>query len=200
MRELLTLDRFRTLADAYGGVIARWPEEHREAAKQMVFDPEAGDILAQALALDEVLDTWTVAPPALSLRERLTSAAPATKKRPAARGRLWWSSIGIAATLAGATAGTAAVAIVSPVDPSSDSSTSFGDVGTQGKLSHEQNTHSFDRIWHPQSFPRWSAHRRADHAPDERTDDQCGLAADCRRRVAEVGATTVPRGASGCAA
>ncbi len=131
MREPLTADRFRALADAYGGVVARWPEDHREAAVQMASQPAAREILAQALALDEVLDAWTVAPPSISLRERLTADAPAPKRRLAARGRLWWSGIGIAATLAGATAGTAAVAIVSPLDPPSDSSTSFGDVGGQ---------------------------------------------------------------------
>ena len=131
MREPLTLDRFRALADAYGGVVARWPEDCIEAAMQMASQPIAREILAQASALDEVLDEWIVAPLSVSLRERLTAAIPVPRRWLAARGRLWWSGIGIAATLAGATAGTAAVAIVSPVDPPSDSSTSFGDIGAQ---------------------------------------------------------------------
>lgn len=129
MTRPLTLDRFQALADAYGGVVARWPEPYREAAMQMASQPAAREILAQAFALDEVLDGWTVAPPSAALRERLVAGAPT--RRLGARGRLWWSAVGIAATLAGATVGTAAVAMAAPIDPPSDSSTSFGDVGAQ---------------------------------------------------------------------
>ena len=58
---------------------------------------------------------------------RIVSAAAPTEKL-ITRARLWWSGVGIAAALAGATAGTAAVAIAAPVDAMSDSATSFGDV------------------------------------------------------------------------
>lgn len=129
MTEPLSLERFRDLADAYGGVVARWPERHREAAMRMASAPEASAILEQASALDEMLDAWHVpaAPPAL--RDRLIGDAPG--KSLAARARLWWSGVGIAAALAGAAAGTAAVAMVMPVDASPESSTSFGDVTGQ---------------------------------------------------------------------
>lgn len=132
MTEPLTLERFRELADAYGGVVARWPEQHRQAAMRLASQPAAVDILEQASAFDEVLDAWRVPAPSDSLRRHLVAVAPAPRGRFATRARLWWSGVGIAAALAGATAGTAAVAIVSPIDASSDSSTSFGDVGEQG--------------------------------------------------------------------
>jgi len=49
----------------------------------------------------------------------------------AARAKLWWSGVGIAAALAGAAAGTAAVATAAPVDATPESSTSFGDIAGQ---------------------------------------------------------------------
>jgi hypothetical protein len=128
MTEPLTLARFQTLADAYGGVVARWPEEYRKAAAAMASDPDARDILDHALALDGALDAWRVAPPSRALREQVIAGAPVRAERFVMRARLWWSGVGVAAALAGATAGTAAVAIVAPVDAVSDSGTSFGDV------------------------------------------------------------------------
>ncbi|QBM75975.1 hypothetical protein E2E30_09505 [Sphingomonas sp. AAP5] len=128
MREPLTLARFQELADAYGGVIARWPEEHRDAAMALAVQPAARHVLADAFALDAELDTWRVSPAALSLRARVIADAPAPTRKIAGRAKLWWSGVGIAAALAGATAGTAAVAFVAPPDTPSDSGTSFGDV------------------------------------------------------------------------
>ncbi|WP_445191839.1 hypothetical protein ACT009_14875 [Sphingomonas sp. Tas61C01] len=128
MAERLTTARFAALADAWGGVVARWPEEHREEAAAMASHPGARDILDRALALDGVLDTWRVALPSLSLRDQVSAGAPVRTERMMRRARLWWSGVGIAAAMAGATAGAAAVAIASPVDAVSDSSTSFGDV------------------------------------------------------------------------
>ena len=130
MNELLTLDRFEELADAYGGVIAHWPEHVREAATRMAARPDAARILARATALDDALDAWTVPSPSDALRRIVTRDAPAPSRDWALRARLWWSGIGIAAALAGAVTGTAAVAVVSPADTSTGS-TSFGDVGTQ---------------------------------------------------------------------
>ncbi len=129
MSEPLTLARFRELAEAYGGVVARWPDRYRGAAEAMASDPAARRILADASLLDEALDAWQVAAPSALLRQRVIDGAPAPTGRIVTRARLWWSGIGIAAALAGATAGTAAVAIASPVDVASDNATSFGDVG-----------------------------------------------------------------------
>lgn len=128
MTEPLTLARFQVLADAYGGVVARWPEEYRESAAAMAQHADARDILGHALVLDEALDAWRVEPPTLSLQERVTAIAPVKVERIVMSAKLWWSGLGIAAALAGAAAGTAAIAITAPVDAVSDNGTSFGDV------------------------------------------------------------------------
>lgn len=130
MNEPLTLERFRELADAYGAVVARWPEVYRDAALQMAQSVPARAIIADASSLDATLDTWGA--PALSaeLRDRIVAVAPVRAGRFARPSRLWWSGIGIAAALSGAVAGSAAVAMVAPVD-ASDGGTSFGDVATQ---------------------------------------------------------------------
>ncbi|WP_419816357.1 hypothetical protein [Glacieibacterium sp.] len=130
MNEPLTIPRFEELADAYGGVIAHWPEDVRDAALRMAAQPDAARILAQASALDALLDTWAVPLPSDTLREAVIGGAPALKRKLAIRWRLWWSGVGVAAALAGAAAGTAAVAMVAPIDAAT-SSTSFGDVGPQ---------------------------------------------------------------------
>ena len=129
MPEPLTLARFQELADAYGGVVTRWPEQHREAAMAMASQPGAR---ATPLRPRRCwMRLWTYGgwlAPAYSLRDRVIRSAPVTTGKIVTRGRLWWSGVGIVAALAGATAGTAAVAIASPIDASSDSATSFGDV------------------------------------------------------------------------
>lgn len=126
MREPMTLARFEELADAYGGVVARWPEQHRDAAMAIAVQPAARIFLEQASALDGALDAWQVAPPAETLRAQVISDGPAPVARIMTRTRLWWSGVGIAAALAGATAGMATIAIAAPVDAASDSGTSFG--------------------------------------------------------------------------
>lgn len=128
MTDRLTLERFRDLADAYGGVVERWPEEYRAAAAQIAAHPEASAILGKALALDEALDAWLVPSPSARLRDRVASSAPTPARSRVSRVRLWWSGIGIAATLAGAAAGAATVVLVAPSEAGSGASTSFGDV------------------------------------------------------------------------
>lgn len=128
MREPLTLARFEELADAYGGGVARWPEHYREAAFEIASRPNGRIILERASALDGALDTWRTAPPAETLRARVIGGAPVpATARMMTRARLWWSGVGVAAALAGATAGMATVAIAAPMDAASDSATSFGD-------------------------------------------------------------------------
>ena len=102
MREPMTLDRFRALADAYGGVIARWPEDQRDAAMRFVAHHEAVTILQEASAVDTMLDAWSVPAPASSLSDRIAGHRAVPHPSPAGRVRWWWSGIGIAAALAGA--------------------------------------------------------------------------------------------------
>ncbi|WP_293881300.1 hypothetical protein [Sphingomonas sp.] len=132
MSDRLSIERFQELANAYGGVVARWPGPHREAGTTMASDPPAKEILAQALSLDDVLDTWHAPVVTDSMRKRVMADTPVPRSGFARRARLWWSGIGIAAALTGAVAGAATVAIVAPIDASSDGGTSFGDVGPQG--------------------------------------------------------------------
>ncbi len=131
MREPMTLDRFRALADAYGGVIARWPEDQQDAAMRFAAHPEAVTILQEASAVDTMLDAWSVPAPASSLSGRIAGHRAMPHPSPAGRVRWWWSGIGIAAALAGAASGTAAVATVSPSDAPQENVTSFGAVDPQ---------------------------------------------------------------------
>ncbi|MFS0771123.1 hypothetical protein [Sphingomonas sp. 1P08PE] len=132
MTEPLGLDRFRALADAYGGVVARWPESCRDEAVRLGRMPEGEAILARASVLDMTLDEWTVAAPSTTLSAHIEARGSIAVVSMRSRLRWWWSGMGIAATLAGAVAGTAAVAMVAPADVVA-SSTSFGDIaGTDG--------------------------------------------------------------------
>jgi hypothetical protein len=131
MTELLTFDRFRDLADAYGSAVARWPEPVRAAAMRMAIEPAAAAILAGAAALDTTLDAWRVPAPDRSFQDRVTRTAPASGTGFATRPGLWWSGLGIAAALAGAAVGTAAIAAVAPPDAPVESNTSFGDIAGQ---------------------------------------------------------------------
>jgi hypothetical protein len=131
MTERLTLERFEELADAYGGVVARWPEIYRSDAMSMAAEPEAAQILAKALTLDMILDIWSVAAPTANLQAHLINDSTASGRRFGGRARLWWSGIGVAAALAGAAAGAVTVALVAPLEATPDGSTSFGDIAGQ---------------------------------------------------------------------
>jgi hypothetical protein len=129
MTDPMTEARFLALADAYGGVIARWPEAERAAALTMAGSPSMQAVLADAQRLDEQLDLWRVEVPAAALRERVL----ATRRVPLSRrARLWWSGIGIATALAGAAAGSVAASAALPSDHGiSDDATAFGDLSAQ---------------------------------------------------------------------
>ncbi len=72
--------RFRTLADAYGGDVTRWPAADHDMARAFAAAHAvwAQPCLADAAALDALLRQSVVAPPARALRERITVAAPQT--------------------------------------------------------------------------------------------------------------------------
>lgn len=94
-------DRFETLAETYGGDIARWPAEARDAATELlVREPEfARTVLARAAELDEALAAYAVEAPSAALTGRILAAAP----RPArARWRAWLTPAGLGAALAAA--------------------------------------------------------------------------------------------------
>ncbi|MBA2936522.1 hypothetical protein HZF05_20770 [Sphingomonas sp. CGMCC 1.13654] len=129
MTETLTEARFIELADAYGAVVARWPEAVRADAMAMATRPAMQAVLVEAERLDTRLDLWTVEAPSAALRDRVISSHRTPLSR---RARLWWSGIGIATALAGAVAGSVAASAALPSDHAvSDDATAFGDLSQQ---------------------------------------------------------------------
>jgi hypothetical protein len=129
MTEPLTEARFIELADAYGAVVARWPEAVRAGAMEMAKRPAMQAVLAEAECLDTWLDLWKVGAPSAALRDRIYASRHMPLSR---RARLWWSGIGIATALAGAAAGSVAASAALPSDHAvSDDTTAFGDLSQQ---------------------------------------------------------------------
>lgn len=130
--ETLSLDRFRALAQAYGGCLSHWPEEVREEGRRRAREPAFAAILANEAALDEVLDLWTVPAPTAGLAQAMAAGAPVRRARRTTRPWFWWPGVGLAAALAGGGVGATAAAVLAPVQiVSSDISTAFGDIGSQ---------------------------------------------------------------------
>jgi hypothetical protein len=123
--EPFDLARFQALADAYGGVIARWPGDEADEANRWSRTPEGRAILADALALDETLDHWLTPVPSNALAARVLADAPKTSIKRSVN--LWWAAIGMTVALSGATAGIAATTIITPASQP-DSMTVFGDL------------------------------------------------------------------------
>lgn len=98
----MTPERFETLAEAFGGDVARWPPAERDAAAElMTARPDwAQGVLARARGLDAALDA--VAPPRAdaALAGRILAAAP----RPRRRWTGWLVPAGMGAGLAAACA------------------------------------------------------------------------------------------------
>ena len=115
----MTPDRFRSLADAYGGDLRRWPEADRTAAHALLAQgqPELHRLLAEARLLDDVLDSHTVNAPDPALVERIAGGAAAIQPsltRPATRWRTawWWPGAGLAGIgLAGSVIGAFVVSV-----------------------------------------------------------------------------------------
>ena len=127
MTDRLTLQRFTDLAQAYGGLIERWPEADRAAARDLAQSPDGAAIMADASMLDQALDAWRVALPQPRLAQHIAASgvrAPQWRTRIG----LWWSGIGVAAALAGAVAGFVAVTLATPHDLAASADTSFGDI------------------------------------------------------------------------
>ena len=102
----MDLDRFRALADAYGGDLRRWPAAERAAAEGLRdADAEARAILDREAEFDHLLHQAPAPVPA-ALRAAVLAKAPTAHTRRRAAWRLWVSGAGLAATAAaGALAG-----------------------------------------------------------------------------------------------
>ena len=68
----MTLEEFRSLTDAWGADVERWPQAAREPARRLAAMPQAAEILEKARQLDGLL----AARPQVS-RERASRAAHA---------------------------------------------------------------------------------------------------------------------------
>jgi len=98
----VTEERFKVLAEAYGGDISRWPPDEREAAAALMAAKPAftQDVLVEAGLLDAVLDDWTRQPAPAALVARIVAGAPAPRR--ASRWRGWLMPAGLSAGLAAA--------------------------------------------------------------------------------------------------
>jgi hypothetical protein len=68
----MNIERFKILVEAYGADPSRWPEGERDAAVAFAeTSPEARRLLAEAAALDRLLDAAETTPAARALEERI---------------------------------------------------------------------------------------------------------------------------------
>ncbi len=100
---MMTLDRFEDLAGLLGPDLARWPEAERGAAQAfMAANPQAARAaLAQASALNDLLESARDAVPGLALYDAVIASAPAAHDA-APR---WSAMAAAAALLVGVSAG-----------------------------------------------------------------------------------------------
>lgn len=99
----MTPERFETLAEAYGGDIARWPAAERDAAalRAAAHPDEAYAALARAGSLDALLDAAPAPRAPAGLIQRIAAGAPLRRER---RWSAWWLPAGMGAGLAAACA------------------------------------------------------------------------------------------------
>ena len=113
----MTPERFRSLLDAYGADLRRWPEAERDAAHAVAGDrAELRAAVAEAAMLDRELDCHEIAAPAAALIDRIVAAAASSSadapSRPWWRTNPFWPGAGWALTgLAGALAGALLVSV-----------------------------------------------------------------------------------------
>lgn len=120
----MTPERFRHITEAYGASPERWPESERDAALALVNarDPQALAALAEARALDGMLDAHAVAQPSPELARRIIDSAPRQPERRFWRQpRIWFSGVGfVGAGAAGVAAGALLVSLLAPAPSLSD--------------------------------------------------------------------------------
>lgn len=117
----MTLERLRMLADAYGGDLARWPQAEQALARELVrADTAAAAVLAEACALDDLLNASPRPAVSMALRDAVLAEATTVRGRagssrrfPMWRSPLWRNPFALAsgagwaaAACAGVVAGT----------------------------------------------------------------------------------------------
>ena len=110
----MTAERFQALIAAYGADARRWPEAERDAARTFIatHPDAAGVALAQADALDALLQASPMPQPSMALRDRVIASAAGAGLKVRREGRRWLDRLGLAfgagwavATCAGVVAG-----------------------------------------------------------------------------------------------
>ncbi|ALL12601.1 hypothetical protein [Caulobacter henricii] len=105
----MTLERFKSLAESYGGDLARWPESEREAARALLISTSGAlePVLVEAAQLDRLLDLAPAQAADAALLGRLIAAAP----QPLRLARRWLAGAGAALGLGAAALAGVAVGI-----------------------------------------------------------------------------------------
>ena len=100
----MTPERFETLAEAFGGDVARWPQVERDAAAALMAARPAvvREILARAEDLDAALAAFSPPRAASGLMDRIIATAPTPRGRRGWTG--WLVPAGLGAGLAAACA------------------------------------------------------------------------------------------------
>ena len=103
----MNAERFKTLAEAYGANLDRWPAGEREAAVAfMAEDADAQVWLADAEGLDSLLDQSPASAPSAVLREEIIKGGSRARQIAWPQAPRWVSGAGLAAAcLLGAFAG-----------------------------------------------------------------------------------------------
>lgn len=100
----MDIERYRSLAEAYGSDVRRWPQDIKPAADAFASrEPEAARAaLHEAALLDEALDAWRAPAVDAALRDRVLVSAPTPRARSGLIGRFgfWLSGAGLAAACA----------------------------------------------------------------------------------------------------
>ena len=90
----MTIDEFKTLAEAWGGDIARWPPHLRAAAQALAQTPIGRAALDEAQRLDRLIATATPEIGAERINRALfnvaTAIAAADRPPPRSRVARWW--------------------------------------------------------------------------------------------------------------
>lgn len=80
-KNAMTLERFATILDAYGGEVWRWPAEERVAAERLLTaSPEARALRERAAILDRALEEAPSLRPSPALRRAVLQTAPAAPR------------------------------------------------------------------------------------------------------------------------
>lgn len=109
----MNLQQMKAQADAWGGDLRRWPDTARAAAERLLISEPvaAGRIVAEAMALDEVLHASPRPVPSTALRDRVITSAATAGLRVRRGGRFRMDRLMLASGLGWAAAACAGIVV-----------------------------------------------------------------------------------------